>query len=509
MKKISVTVCLALISLALQAQSFEAVRAKATPQGALLPKGTFVEGTIISDYRSLNMAQNPQTAWNKVEVRMCYSTAYLQNEDGSMGFRLLFKDLYGNRVPAFSRVRINLAGCEALKESSPERYTLADIPTGAVEVLGSARPAAKIRHIGELTAADIYTYVTLSDVEFLSKEGSYTNVCEFYVQPTYINSFKKPALSDWFDEAGLHVQDSRGDAIFLPVNTVCAWRRRGDRMPSGKGSISGIVVSEELRRSGLPGPLQLRISGPEAVDIPMDGSSSYETVASWDWDRNYYYELNCESGTKKWLENLRIDSERVRSDKGEGWLSVTVPARMGLDKDYNSRCARDGLRAGEGNRECAAIVYDTKALDWFGGGAVLIEASTLGFSGQALLCDFTWLAGYGTPESSFGFPAHWQLAYSLDGRSYIPVRQTLLLRPLAWSDGSPVSYDAAVGFTENTVVLPSILLDKERIYIRILPSDRVVTARHTDASAPIDDGRPDAESALALKIGKIVLKALK
>ncbi len=509
MKRIIFIVCLAVWGIILNAQSFESVRARATEKGTVLPKGTSVEGVIISDYHSLNMAQNPQVAWNRVEGRMCYSTGYLQSEDGKMGFRILFKDLYDNRVPRFSRVRIDLEGCEVTKETTPERYTLSDVPLDAVKVLGEAVPVAKKRHIGELTEADLYTLVTLEDVEFLSKEGSYTNIREFYVQSTWLNAFKKPADSDWFDEAGLYVRDNRGDALFLPVNTVCDWRRRGDRMPSGVGSVTGIVVSEELRRSGLPGPLQLRIASPSDVDIPMDGSSSYELIASWDWDRNYYYTLNCESGPRKWLEKVRIDAERVAPDKGTGWLSVTVPAQMGLDKDYNARCARDGLNAGEGNRECAAIVYDTKPLDWFNGGAVQIETSTKGFSGEGLAVEFTWLSGYGTIESAFGYPAHWKIAYSLDGTHYVPVNQTFFLRPLAWSDRTPVSYDAAVGFTENAVLLPAMLLGQEKVFIRLIPADRVAAAFHADPSERIDTGRPEETGSFALKFGRIALKALK
>lgn len=509
MKRIISIVCFVAWGIMLNAQDFESIRAKATEKGAVLPKGASLEGIIISDYHSLNMAQNPQVTWNRVEGRMCYSTGYLQSLDGKMGFRVLFKDLYDNRVPRFSRVRIDLAGCEITKETCPERYTLSDVPIEAIQVLGEAVPVVKKKHIGELTEADIYTMVTLEDVEFLSKEGAYTNVREFYVQSTWLNDFKKPVDSDWFDESGLYVRDNRGDALFLPVNTVCDWRRRGDRMPSGVGSITGIVVSEELRRSGLPGPLQLRIASPLAVDIPMDGNSSYELIASWDWDRNYYYALNCESGLRKWLENLRIDAERIAPDKGEGWLSVTVPAKMGLGKDYNARCARDGLNAGEGNRECGAVVFDTKSLDWFNGGAVLVETCTKGFSGQGLAVEFTWLAGNGTSESAFGYPAHWQIAYSLDGTHYIPVNQTFFLRPLAWADGTPVSYDAAVGFTENTVLLPPLLLGQEKVYIRLMPADRVATAFHADPSERIDSGRPNDSGCFTLRLGRIALKALK
>ena len=70
MKKITLALCLVLTGIASSAQSFDAIRAKATPRGTVLSKDTFVEGIIVSDYHSLNMAQNPQIAWDRIEERM-------------------------------------------------------------------------------------------------------------------------------------------------------------------------------------------------------------------------------------------------------------------------------------------------------------------------------------------------------------------------------------------------------------------------------------------------------
>ena len=84
MKKISVLMAFAaLAAIGARADSFSDLRAKATPNGALIAKGTRIEGIVTSDYRSLNMGQNPQIAWNKTDTRMTYCTGYIQNEDAS------------------------------------------------------------------------------------------------------------------------------------------------------------------------------------------------------------------------------------------------------------------------------------------------------------------------------------------------------------------------------------------------------------------------------------------
>ena len=494
MRRFVWSVVLLLSCLGLHAESLEALRAQATEKGFILPEGCFVEGVMTGDYLSANMAANYHTAWNKVDLRIAYLTNYLQTEDGSLGLRVCFKDIYDNRVPRFARVRIDLSGCEIFKQSSPECYTVAGVAAGRVQVLSQGEPPVKRRHIGELTERDIFTYVTLEQVEFLSKEGSYTNVREFYVQSTWLNAFKKPADSNWFDESGLYVKDDEGKALFLPVNTVCTWRRRGDRLPAGVGSVSGIVVADVLPRCGLPGPWQLRIAGPQDVDIPVELTSKYKTIAEWNWDRNYYCSLRCLSGEQKWLESRRIAGEPVAPDEGEGWLSVTMPARMGLEKEYNTRCPQDGVEPGEGTRECAAIVWETDVSQWQDStAAIVVETSTAGFSGKGLTVDFTWLAGDGSLQNASGFPERWQLAWSVDGSSFLPAEAFFLLRPLAWSEGGPVTVEAAVGYTENTVLLPASLLGKEKVSFRL---------------SPVPGQQPEPQAALILRMGKMSIKAL-
>jgi len=403
--------------------------------------------------------------------------------------KVVFESADACNVPVFSHVRVDVSGCRVSNACG----TVIEGAKSMRQLAGYGKAPVKHRSIAQLTRDDLYTYVTLDNVEFLSKEGSYTNVREFYVQPSAINSFKKPASSDWFDESGLYVKDSSGDALFLPVNTTCTWRRTGERLPAGVGSISGVVVAETLLRCGNPGPLQLRIAGPSAVAVPAEKASSYEVVADWNWDRNYHCALRCESGEKEWVDETTLDSERVLPDAGKGFLRTSFPCKMSLSKDYNTRCAQDGWKPGEGNRECGAICFNTTMSQWAAkDAAVEIEVSTARCSGRGLSLDFTWLSGKGRNASC---PSEWKLSYSVDGGKVVDVPGTFYLRPMAWDNGDPVPAEATVGYTENTVTLPASLLGHEKVTLRLTPAGPIA--------------KDQLKNDCFLRIGKVVVSVLK
>lgn len=513
MRKILMIACFLMgMAMVAKAESFEQIRSMASQADVKLKAGVFIEGIIVSDYRSLNMGDNRQVAWNEVDLSNAYSTAYIQNEEGTAGFRLIFDDIYANRTSRFSKVRIDLSGC--IVSSYGEAFTIEGISSDAVKVVAeSSAPVAKTRHISQITDSDIYTYVTLTDVEFMSKEGSYTNVNEFMVQTSYLNAFKKPKGQDCIDVAGVYLKDNEGESIFLPVSTACEWRRRGDRLPQGVGNVSGIVVPGDYQRYGNVGKYALRISGPSDVAISMEPASNYEVIAEWNWDRNYKKALNLEKqGNLRWVEKKKLSGDdRIIADLGSGYLYTTTSSTYDLAVEYNTRSVHDGSRPGIGSRNAAALRLDAQSADWFApGAAVVVETSTVGLTGSALSFDFTWCAGTGKVEESYGYPAEWKVAYSVDGRNYMPLPDVFLLRPIVY-EKSPLSYYAAPGYVENTVLLPAFLLGQQKLFIRIFPVGNVMVEKKSDVRADINTGvfTPEASVPFVLCIGKISLKSLR
>ena len=480
--------------------------------GQTLPEGTVVEGVVISDYASMNMGENPQISWNEVDIMMSYKTAYIQSENGKSGIKVIFDDIYENRMRRFSKVSIDLAGCNVSVDENGA-CTVTGISADDVTVIKekvAVKPSAK--KIANLTESDLYTYVEIDGVEFINKEGSYTNVNEYVVQASALNDFRKPKNMECIDVAGVYVRDGRGDKIFLPVNTSSYWRRRGDRLPDGVGSVKGILVPADFQRYGNIGKYALRLISNREVDIPMDGTSNYETIAEWNWDRNYKHALNLEDrGLLKWVSGVATPAGRIVPEIGSGALHTTAEATFDLVPDYNTRSVHDGHRPGIGSRKAGALEIDSRTSEWFeGDAAVVVEASTKGFRGKALVLDFTWAAGKGRVDSSYGFPAYWTVEYSLNGVDYTTAVDDVLLRPIAY-EKSPMSYYAAPGYLENSIVLPKNLLGKKKVYLRIRPASEVMVETHEDPSLDINSGvySPEKSRDFALVIGKVSVKALK
>lgn len=126
------------------------------------------------------------------------------------------------------------------------------------------------------------------------------------------------------------------------------------------------------------------------------------------------------------------------------------------------------------------------------------------------MLDFTWAAGKGRVDSSYGFPAYWTVEYSLNGLDYTTAVDDVLLRPIAY-EKSPMSYYAAPGYLENSIVLPKNLLGKKKVYLRIRPASEVMVETHEDPSLDINSGvySPEKSRDFALVIGKVSVKALK
>lgn len=517
------------LAVSMSAESFEELKVRlGSKESITLPQGTEMEGVIVSDYRSPNMETSPQVSPKEVDLGLNFRTGYIQSLDGKSGFRLLFNSVYDNRLPRFSKVKVDLGGAILTRESDPERYTLSNVVGSLFTVIEeNAVPAQKVRHISELTDNDIYTFVTLADVELLSKEGAYTKVHEKMVQRSYINDFKTTSDGP-IDGSGVVLKDNQGDDIFMAVNTKCPWRRDGRMLPQGVGFVDGVIVHTELRRYGDIGRYAIRPASDGDIRIGKEAASSYETIVEWNWDRNYDVALNFErQGLQEWIFGEAFEPDRILPDVGKGFLSTTAGAKMRLDNEWNTRSVHDGNDAGAGAREWAVLRLNSDTKDWYvfdgdrvvGANAILIETSTVGFEGKAVSFDFSFSAGNCSTNLSWGFPGEWQVAYSVDGRTFIPVQKTFLLRPIFYHAGNvaelggrrELCYDAAPGAQECTVTLPAFLLGKEKVYFRIYPSSDRLTMLPENPADDINGGTMKAgfSHPFALRLGKVSVRALK
>ena len=201
-----------------------------------------LDGWIVSNSAGGNAGQNEQITATTVDYTPSSTTAYLESPDGQRGLEIRTVSAEDNCFDQFDRVKILLKGCVVDKYPSPERYTLRGVTRDIVvdRVPGTrADIPVKRKHIADLTDADIYTYVSLEDVEIPVRKGPIAPINEGSAIGTNAHRIDKyPRL----------VRDINGDVTYLMTNTVCRYRNDGSILPYGSGRLSGVVVHERFVR---------------------------------------------------------------------------------------------------------------------------------------------------------------------------------------------------------------------------------------------------------------------
>lgn len=201
-----------------------------------------LDGIVVSNPESGNSGENEQITTSSIDYSGSERTIYLEAPDGSRGVMIVLSDASDNIFKQFDRVQILLHGAVATLNEEPDRVVLRNVTKNMVvsQVAGTKSSIpVKEKYIGELTDADLYTYVTLKDVEFPVRKGSITPVNEGYAIGTGAHRLSKYPLM---------VRDINANHIYMYTNTVCVYRNDGTRLPYGSGKISGVIVHERFPR---------------------------------------------------------------------------------------------------------------------------------------------------------------------------------------------------------------------------------------------------------------------
>ncbi len=518
LKRVLLLALAVVVAMPVAAESFEEVRKKASTKGALLPAGE-ITGVIVGDYRSPNVALNSNTRFDYVDLRTNKRVNYIQSEDGQYGFRIVFDGLYDNRCKRADKVKINLAGCTVTREDNPERYTISGVKIENVEKLAEGVAlVAKEKAIKELTDADVYTYVALKDVEFMNKQGAYTNVFEMMPQRSFMNQERGPwSLGDGW--ASL-LKDADGESIYMLVNSKCSWRRNGKGVPQGVGKLAGIVVNEYNRRYGDNfGKYSIRPLNEQDVvaGMPKEESSSYEVIADWHYNRNYMAQIDIEGlGKVKGMQPTRY-SGRILPDEGAGFLSANTSATYRLDTDYDTRYSNDNA----GMRKYGCLRFESNVQNWLAkNSGIVCEVSTEGVTGKALTFDFTFGVGNHDIQNCWGFPVYWNVLYSTDGKNFTVAKENIVLRAMPYTAGRlkgvdnvdrEPNCDMGMGFTDHSVKLPASLLGQKNVTILLTPASRRMATIPTSALEDTIQGDipGDLNKTFILRVGRVSVKAVK
>lgn len=454
-----------------------------------------VSGVVVSDYRSLNNADGRFVDWNDCDVTESLRTVYICNEDGTGGLRLVFDNIYDNRLEKGDRVTLSLAKC------SVAQGVVTGLKAGSVISRTPGKPLEpRRRSIASLCDSDLYTYVEIDSLEFADKAGAFLNVDERFVQKTPLNESQKPNSS--IDSWANMLKSADGTYIYMIMSTRVPWRRDGNGVPKGVGPVAGILVPAQLPRYGnMHSRYALRPMCREDIRIPEAEASSYAVVASLRHDNNpgnnalYLY-----NGLQLNDKVCHIMSDRFVMEQGGGQIWTEAMAYLRADRDLDSPVVEhNGERKGgafrfEGNLH-GFYKYDDKG-EVEGVNPINVAFSTKNLQKNGrLFFDFAWCSGNGSAKPSWGYPVDWTLEYSVDGGKsfYRASDMCFTPRPIAYPNADVAQYgkcrlcrDAAPGFTQHSVQLPSECIDKENVVVRLVPSAKIVSFSE-DPSVPLEN----------------------
>lgn len=497
---------------------------------------SYIEGVVVSDFHSENMELNPSVNYDKVDVSVSRRTAYLQSMDGSAGYRLVFEDEADNVLVFGTCLAISLKGAEVVLEESPARYTIRGLKAGNMVSSRSGSVEPKLRRIAELTDADIYTYVEIPNTEFVNKAGAYANVYENYTLASSVNeclvgipSGNNNRLDGW---AAL-LADDQANTIYAPVNMLCEWRRSGNGVPQGNGSVKGVIVHNDMSRYGDLGKYQIRVIDESGFCQEREGNSSWRTVAEWD-GAPYHYRYGLYSSiNSRYADpgagkrgNSIIPSDDVSTSSMVARAEITFENKtVGASaggypiSSFEAYTAKVVTASGYGNRGIASasstdeeprsMCLNNEIKGWFkwkdnevtGYNGVVINLSTEDLQGEYLAVYYAFSAGKRSAATSQNFPAHWCLEYSVDGGDFIVCpdsctgKEYVHLRTLPWWDANLggikyyTSSSCGLGATEHLCKLPSEVLGREKLTIRIRPYDTVMSVFPIVWNADVETSR--------------------
>ena len=254
----------------------EELHSLATVSGFTLPDDALLEGYIVSTTEGGNagdaVVDDYKQGTGVIDYTLTDRTAYIESPDGQYGFRLVANTETDNGFQRYSRVCLRLGGAVIRKsETQPFSYTIEGVSSSNLLMSsdGTATMPWKEKYIGELTDNDINTLVKIKDCEIAMRKGPFTPVNEGYTSLCGYNRLAKyPIL----------IRDIKGGSMYMFTNMTCTYRRNGETLPYGSGSITGIVVHEDYKsfeRNGNIGRYQLRHLIREEIDLKPDFKDNF------------------------------------------------------------------------------------------------------------------------------------------------------------------------------------------------------------------------------------------
>lgn len=461
--------------------SFTEVRALAASDSAPtdITGDVAVAGIVVSDNSSDNIAENPNTSQTSIDFTKNYRTVYIESTDGKYGLAMVLDNKADNTFRRYDKVTIWLKDTKIEKSSAPVCYTITNLSSKAIVNIESGTAAdlpSKEKSIAELTADDIFTFVTLKDCEFPVKKGSFTPINEGYCSAYNVGRVDKYALT---------VRDKAGSHIFMMTNISTSYRRDGNAVPAGAGSLSGIIVHEAYSRfekDGNIGDFQIRPIFRDDIKVETALAKAYSKVLV-EWNAlvksgNY---LTATTGT---------------GTMSHSSTSYTATAYATTDFSFLGPIIGDGTD-GKGAVSSSANQAWANAYWWDSanncGESWVAEFSTAGLTGKHLFMSMAAM------NNAIGAPRYWDVEWSTTNDklgTWNKVGSYTIPDPVYWSN---TLYTQLSGWKNISMELPAAMLGLDKVYLRLKVSQNKAGTTTAYDSTKIVAAKASALSYLSIQ----------
>lgn len=484
----------------------EELRRLATVSGFTLPDDALVEGYIVSTTDGGNAGDAVVDDYGQgtgvIDYTLTERTSYLESEDGQYGFRLIATDTEDNAFTRYSKITLRVGGAVVRRsEEQPYSYSLEGVSSSNLLTSsdGTLTMPWKEKSIEDLTDSDINTLVKIKDCEIAMRKGPFTPVNEGYTSLCGYNRLAKfPIL----------IRDIKGGSMYMFTNMSCNYRRNGNPLPYGSGDITGIVVHENYKsfeRNGNIGRYQLRHLVREEIELKPDFKDNFSGIIT----EFRYAKFPSEFETTK-LPNA------ILATKGNGEMCHTFGPVGNFSPSYFyiGECGSKkkgkyaegaGIELDEGgiyepwigtesaqNTDGKGWFKDNLILSWSNkywwdsgnsrGYCWLVNFSTAGITSDKVSMQF---AMYNNSQSARS-PRYWKAQYSLTTTDTSPASDD------EWRDIAEFTVpDVAIWASQNDwqtlgtrvydFPLPTEILGKESVSIRLMPRENKAAAKSVDS----------------------------
>ena len=332
-------------------------------------------------------------------------------------------------------------------------------------------------NLGDLKFSDVFTMVTLNDVEIATTNGAFTNFKES--SPSGVTATSETHTFYWdYDGSKINwlksfpeyyryyptpLMAANGKTMYMYVSPTVSWAH--ETYPQGSGSVTGIVVREKFTNFDMTESV-LGIRPLCRADIALENERFTETLVNFEFDSKAAEYVLQEGGFAKFLPKIQqTTSQTPCTFTREGATAVTD----GHGSNVKNLGFQDKFRGDKPQgRDKGMVVWSpANTVATF----LLENLCTKGITGDAVLTIET-NANKSNPTN----PVRARVYYSLDGQTWtiIDGSEVKFLSQFDRADAGEAGNREAThitGMKMYSMSLPEEIMDKESVALKIEQTD--------------------------------------